>query len=82
MLTCKCRVIGSTVDGYPLVGRVPGKHNHFVLARYNGAGMPLIFLTAKGIAKMIREDVPFEEASIRRIFKITEEQLKKDVEPR
>ncbi len=43
--------------------------------------MPLVFLTAKGIAKMIREDVPFEQSGIPRIFKVTEERLKKDVEP-
>jgi glycine/D-amino acid oxidase-like deaminating enzyme len=75
-------VIGHTADGYPFCGKVPGKDNHFVLAGYNGAGMPLIFLTAKGIAKMIWEDLPFEESGIPRIFKITEERLKKDVEPR
>ncbi len=81
-LTLKREVIGHTADGYPFCGKVPGKDNHFVLAGYNGGGMPLIFLTAKGIAKMIREDVPFEAGGIPMIFKITEERLKKDVEPR
>jgi len=44
--------------------------------------MPHIFLTAKGIAKMIREDAAFEKSGIPRIFKITEERLRKDVQPR
>jgi hypothetical protein len=44
--------------------------------------MLLIFLIVKGIAKTIRDDVPFEESGIPIIFKITEERLKKDVEPR
>ena len=44
--------------------------------------MHLIFLTGKGIAKMIREDVPFEQSGIPRIFKTTEERLMKDIEPR
>lgn len=41
--------------------------------------MSLIFLTAKGIAKMIKDDVPFEESGIPKLFKSTEERLKKDV---
>lgn len=41
--------------------------------------MPVIFTTAKGIARMIREDVPFEESGIPRIFKTTGERLKSDV---
>lgn len=81
-LILRRKVIGHTADGYPFCGKVPGKENHFVLAGYNGAGMPLIFLTAKGIAKMIQEDLPFEQSGIPKIFKITEERLKKDVEPR
>ncbi|PMD43301.1 FAD dependent oxidoreductase [Hyaloscypha variabilis F] len=75
-------IIGHTADGYPLCGKVPGKENHFILAGYNGGGMPHIFLTAKGIAKMIREDAAFEKSGIPRIFKITEERLRKDVQPR
>jgi hypothetical protein len=39
--------------------------------------MPHIYLTAKGIAKMIREDVPFEKGCIPRIFKTTKERIQK-----
>jgi len=35
--------------------------------------MPLIFLTAKGIAKPIKDDVPLEKSGIPRVFKATEE---------
>ncbi|KAE8446154.1 hypothetical protein EG329_012527 [Mollisiaceae sp. DMI_Dod_QoI] len=72
---------GYTADGWPYCGVVPGRDNHFILAGYNGAGMPLIFLTAKGIAKMIRENVPFEDTGLPRILKATEERLKKEVTP-
>jgi len=72
-------IIGYTADGLPHCGKVPGRDNHYILAGYNGGGMPHIFLTAKGIAKMIREDVPFESTGIPRIFKITAERLKEDV---
>lgn len=70
-------VTGTTADELPHCGKVPGKENHYILAGFNGAGMPHIYLTAKGIAKMIREDVPFEESGIPRIFKTTEERMLK-----
>jgi glycine/D-amino acid oxidase-like deaminating enzyme len=72
-------VIGYTSDNWPHCGKVPGQGNHYILAGFNGVGMPKIFLTAKGIARMIREDVPFEETGISRLLKTTEERLKKDV---
>jgi glycine/D-amino acid oxidase-like deaminating enzyme len=72
-------VIGYTADSWPHCGQVPGQDNHFVLAGYNGAGMPIIFLTAKGIAKMIKESTPFEQSGIPRIFKTTEARLKQNV---
>jgi hypothetical protein len=73
--------MGYTFDGFLHCGQVPGQENHFILAGFNGAGMPHIFLTANGIANMIRNGVPFEESGIPRISKTTEERLKKDVEP-
>lgn len=72
-------VIGYTADSWPLVGKIPGQENHYILAGYNGGGMPIIFLAAKGITKMIRDDVAFEKSGIPRIFKITEERLNRDV---
>jgi len=74
-------VLGITVDEAPHCGKVPGRDNHFILADYNGGGMSQIFLIAKGIAKMIREDCEFEESGIPRIFKTTAKRLEKDVAP-
>lgn len=76
---CNYLVIGWTSDDMPHCGVVPGQKNHFILAGYNGGGMPIIFLAAKGIAKMIKEDVPFEESGLPRIFKCTEARLVDDV---
>ena len=38
-----------------------------------------IFFSAKGVAKMVREGVSFEDSGILRIFKPTEERLVGDV---
>ena len=58
---------------------MPGKENRFIIARFNSAGMLHIFLSAKGVAKMVREGASFEDSGILRIFKPTEERLVGDV---
>ncbi|KAB2575396.1 hypothetical protein DBV05_g5949 [Lasiodiplodia theobromae] len=70
-------IMGVTPDGFPHVGKVPGKQNQWILAGFNGGGNALVYLCAKGVAKMVLEDVPFEEAGagIPEIFKTTEERL-------
>ncbi|CZR67121.1 related to oxidoreductase [Phialocephala subalpina] len=54
---------------------VPEKDNQFVLAGFNGHGMPVIWLAAKGISKMITEGVDFEETKMPRLFKTTRERI-------
>lgn len=68
--------MGITADGYPHVGVVPGREGQFICAGFNGAGMPHIFLSAKGLARMIAEGLAFEEVSVPRIFKVSEERVK------
>ena len=67
--------MGYTIDELPHCGKIPGKDEHYVLAGFNGSGMSYIYLTAKGIAKMIREEVPFEKSGIPRVFKTTKERI-------
>jgi hypothetical protein len=43
--------------------------------------MSMIFLTAKGIAKMVKDDIPFEESGIPSIFKTSETRLELEVHP-
>ncbi|KAK7546296.1 FAD dependent oxidoreductase superfamily [Phyllosticta paracitricarpa] len=72
-------IMGCTTDLMPHIGAVPGKPNQFIMGGFNGHGMPLICLTAKGLAKMVRDDAPFEQTGIPRIFKTTQERLDNDV---
>jgi len=69
-------IMGRTVDGMPHVGTVPGKQDQFVMAGYNGGGMTWIFLAGKGMASMIRDDVPFEETGLPGTFKPTKQRMK------
>lgn len=66
--------MGYTPDGVPHIGEVPGKPGQYILAGFNGGGMPLIFLSAKGVAKMI-QGANFEDSGIPKIFRATQERL-------
>lgn len=68
--------MGVTADGYPHIGAVPGKENQYICAGFNGAGMPHIFLSTKGLARMLRDGAPFEDVGIPRIFQVSEERIK------
>ncbi|KAI8943482.1 hypothetical protein NX059_001485 [Plenodomus lindquistii] len=52
---------GLTPDGLPHVGRVVGTRKQWVLAGFNGGGMSFIPVVAKAVAKMVSEDVGFED---------------------
>lgn len=71
-------VMGYTSDLQPHVGAVPGRVNQYILAGFNGHGMPIIYLTAKGIAEMIRDGKSFEETGLPRVYKTTEARLHSD----
>ncbi|KAF4313992.1 putative FAD dependent oxidoreductase superfamily protein [Botryosphaeria dothidea] len=71
-------IMGYTADMMPHIGEVPSKPGQFIIGGFNGHGMPLIFLSSKGLAKMILDGAPFEETGIPRLFKTTAERLASD----
>ncbi|KAL1962876.1 hypothetical protein VTN77DRAFT_9054 [Rasamsonia byssochlamydoides] len=68
-------VMGYSSDYLPHVGHIPSKPGQLIIAGFSGHGMPQILLSAKGIAKMIRDDIPFEETGIPRLYRTTKERL-------
>jgi glycine/D-amino acid oxidase-like deaminating enzyme len=54
---------GETPDGFPYVGKVPGKEDWYVAAGFNGGGMTFIFSCAQGLAQMV-EGGTFEETGL------------------
>lgn len=67
-------VMGYSFDSTPQVGKVPGKADQYVLAGFNGHGMPIIWLTAKGIAKMVL-GTEFKDTGMPRLYETTQERL-------
>lgn len=70
-------VMGYSFDSNPHVGEIPGKPDQLIIAGFNGHGMPVIYLAAKGLAKMIREGKPFEECGMPRLLKTTQQRIDK-----
>lgn len=69
--------MGYSADSAPHVGEVPSRPGQYISAGFTGHGMPVIFLTSKGLAEMILEGKKFEETETRvpRIYKTTAERL-------
>jgi len=67
--------MGWSSDFMPYIGHVPGKPGQTILAGFSGHGMPLILLSAKAIAQMIKHEKLFEDTDLPSVFKVTEERL-------
>lgn len=70
--------MGYSADGLPHIGRVPGRKNMFIMGGFTGHGMPQVFLTAKGISRMVLEDLAFSETGLPRLFEESESRLTSD----
>lgn len=65
--------MGSTPDGRPHVGQVPGTTDQWILAGFNGGGMATILLSAKSVADMVRYGMPLK--GVPRGFETTQARL-------
>ncbi|QKX53265.1 uncharacterized protein TRUGW13939_00341 [Talaromyces rugulosus] len=65
-------VMGYSYDSHPHIGSVPNKPGQYINAGFNGHGMPVIWLSAKGLAKMIAHGAPFEKCGIPRLFQTSQ----------
>lgn len=65
-------VMGYSYDSNPHIGRIPAKENQFIIAGFNGHGMPVIWLSAKELAKMVATQIPFEKTSMPRLFQTSQ----------
>lgn len=68
-------IMGWTTDSMPYVGEVPDKPGQYIVAGFNGHGMPLVFLSSKALASMIGQGRKFEETELPSIFKPTKARL-------
>ncbi|KXJ85425.1 FAD dependent oxidoreductase [Microdochium bolleyi] len=69
-------IMGYSTDSMPHVGHMPGKPGQLIMAGFTGHGMPLIYLTARAVVAMMRDDnVTFEDTDVPSPFKASQERL-------
>ncbi|TIA01824.1 FAD dependent oxidoreductase superfamily [Aureobasidium pullulans] len=68
-------VMGYSYDSNPHIGEVPGKSGQYILSAFNGHGMPVIWLAAKGVAEMLHSGKSFEDTEVPKAFKTTQERI-------
>lgn len=73
--------MGYSSDFMPHIGEVPEKPGQFILAGFNGHGMPQILLSAKAVAGMARDGDSFEQTGLPRIFKTTSARINRKDSP-
>lgn len=66
--------MGYSHDSSPHVGQIPVKPGQYICAGFNGHGMPVIFLAAKGLAQMLHGQ-EFAQVNLPRIFQTTTDRL-------
>jgi glycine/D-amino acid oxidase-like deaminating enzyme len=67
--------MGYSSDTAPHIGEIPSRPGQYIAAGFNGHGMPVIYLSSKGLAQQILEEKPFDETGVPRTFKTTSERL-------
>ncbi|KAK5790845.1 hypothetical protein VI817_006154 [Penicillium citrinum] len=66
-------VMGYSYDSNPHIGTVPdGGKDQYIIAGFNGHGMPVIWLSSKELATMIIQDIPFEQTCMPRLFQTSQ----------
>jgi hypothetical protein len=73
-------IMGYTSDVLLSVGEVPGRKGCYITAGFDGHGMPVIYLTIKGIVEMVLKENGLGEVGIPRIYKTTRERLESEVD--
>jgi hypothetical protein len=69
--------MGYSSDSLPHIGHIPGRPGQLIIAGFNGHGMPVIWLAARGIAEMIKTGKSFEEISLPRLIKTSSSRIEK-----
>lgn len=68
-------VMGYSADRLPRVGEVPSRPGVFIMGGFTGHGMAQIFLTAKGLAGMVKNGDSYDRTGIPRIFQESPQRL-------
>lgn len=68
-------IMGYSADSLPHVGSVPGREGLFILAGFNGHGMPVAYLAARAVAEMVEEGKTYEQTGLPAVYKTSPSRL-------
>ncbi|KAJ2986624.1 hypothetical protein NUW58_g4938 [Xylaria curta] len=70
-------IMGYTADDLPHIGPVPDKKGLYVCAGFIGHGMPNVLLSAKAVAKLLKDGSPLAELGVPALYATSAERLRK-----
>lgn len=59
-------ILGYTTDGLPMIGEI--ENGKYIIAGFNGHGMPRVFLSARELVKSVLKHIPLTETDLPRSF--------------
>jgi glycine/D-amino acid oxidase-like deaminating enzyme len=68
-------IMGYSADSLPHVGQVPGRDEAFILAGFDGHGMPVAFLAARCLAEMVGQGKSYEETGLPTLYQTSHKRL-------
>lgn len=71
-------VMGYSYDSNSHIGQVPSKDGEFIIAGFNDHGIPVIWLAAQELARMVSQEISFEETKIPRLFKTSAQRINQE----
>lgn len=69
-------IMGYSSDGFPLIGKVPGEHDLYIAASFQGSGMVLCFESARALFEIMNKDNNALNQWFPKAFRITPERMK------
>lgn len=67
--------MGYSADSAPHVGEIPSRPGQYISAGFNGHGMPVVFMSTKGLAEIILKGKKYEEVNLPQVYKTSAERL-------
>ncbi|KAI0999429.1 hypothetical protein K3495_g8767 [Podosphaera aphanis] len=73
-------IMGYNSDSLPHVGAVPDRKGCFIEAGFEGHGMPVIWLVARGLAEMIVKNKQYEDLHLPRMYRTSKRRLDSSID--
>ena len=70
-------IMGYSSDGFPLIGQMPGEHDLYIAASFQGSGMVLCFESTRALLEIMNQDDEALDQWFPKAFRITRDRMKR-----